>query len=288
MATGSREPVGEDRPVLRVERLSRRFGNGCASCAAPDASSLEKNYCPACGTVYAAQEVSLEVHAGEVLGIVGESGSGKSTLLRCLYYDDEPTDGSAYLSMFADGERDIFTVSGQQRRFIRNHLLGKVYQNPVEGLRMEFSCLANVAEKLIAAGGRSVAAMEDRARALLEHVAIPTARMREEPRRFSGGMQQRVQIAKALSSDPPLLLLDEVTTGLDLSVQARVLDLVRVISQERRVAMLLVSHDLAVVRMLADRTLVMLNGRVVEAGLTDQVLEDPQHPYTQELVHALL
>jgi putative phosphonate transport system ATP-binding protein len=101
-------------------------------------------------------------------------------------------------------------------------------------------------------------------------------------------MQQRVQIAKALSSNPPLLLLDEVTTGLDMSVQARVLDLIRVLRQEMSIAMLLVSHDLGVVRMLADRTLVMLDGKIVEQGLTDQVLEDPQHPYTQELVHAML
>jgi putative phosphonate transport system ATP-binding protein len=130
--------------------------------------------------------------------------------------------------------------------------------------------------------------MEARARELLEHVNIPTFRMKEAPANFSGGMQQRVQIAKALSNNPPILLLDEVTTGLDLSVQAKVLDLIKQIQRELSISMILVSHDLAVVRMLADRTLVMLNGRVVERGLTDQIMEDPQHPYTQELVYSLL
>ena len=101
-------------------------------------------------------------------------------------------------------------------------------------------------------------------------------------------MQQRVQIAKALSNNPPILLLDEVTTGLDLSVQASVLDLIQQIRRDSNVSMLVVSHDLGVIRMLADRTLVMLDGRVIESGLTDQILEDPQHPYTQQLVYSLL
>jgi putative phosphonate transport system ATP-binding protein len=220
--------------------------------------------------------------------VVGESGSGKSTILNCLYYDMEPSEGKAYLSSFEGGAADVFAVSSQAKRAIRNTLLGKVYQNPVQGLKMGFSSVSNVAEKLIAAGGRTVSFMEDRAVALLGHVNIPEFRMREAPEFFSGGMQQRVQIAKALSNNPPVLLLDEVTTGLDVSVQAKVLDLVKSIQRELGISMLLVSHDLGVVRMLADRTVVMLNGRVVEEGLTDQILEDPQEPYTQELVHSML
>jgi putative phosphonate transport system ATP-binding protein len=101
-------------------------------------------------------------------------------------------------------------------------------------------------------------------------------------------MQQRVQIAKALSNNPPILLLDEVTTGLDLSVQANVLDLIRNLQRELKISMIVVSHDLGVIRMLADRTFVMLEGKIIEQGLTDQILEDPQHPYTQQLVHSLL
>lgn len=274
--------------VLKVRELSKHFGPGCAACRNGRQGALEKNYCPVCGTVYALSGISFQVHESEVLGIVGESGSGKSTVLNCLYFDEEATSGEAYLAALEHDSPSIFAVSAQQRRYIRNHLLGKVYQNPILGLKMRFSSLSNIAEKLIAAGNRHVGFMENRARELLEHVNIPTFRMKEAPANFSGGMQQRVQIAKALSNNPPILLLDEVTTGLDLSVQAKVLDLIKQIQRDLAVSMVLVSHDLAVVRMLADRTLVMLNGRVVERGLTDQIIEDPQHPYTQELVYSLL
>jgi len=280
----------QDEPVLRVEGLEKRYGDGCSVCSVSiePQTEIDRNYCPACGTVHALRSVEFEVFSSEVLGIVGESGSGKSTILKCLYFDTEPTTGAAYISGHRGGEESIFQASSQLRRHIRNHLFGKVYQNPVLGLKMRFSALANIAEKMIAAGNRNVEMMEDRARELLEHVSLPSYRMKEAPETFSGGMQQRVQIAKALSNNPPVLLLDEVTTGLDLSVQAKVLDLIKQIQRELSVSMLLVSHDLAVVRMLADRTLVMLNGRIVEQGLTDQILEDPQHPYTQELVYSLL
>jgi len=153
---------------------------------------------------------------------------------------------------------------------------------------MNFSAVSNIAEKMIAAGERNAGKMEKRATEILEHVNIPAYRMKDPPKNFSGGMQQRVQIARALSNNPPILLLDEITTGLDLSVQAKVLDLVKQIQRELKVSMILVSHDLGVIRMLADRTIVMLNGEMVESGLTDQILEDPQHAYTQELVHSLL
>ena len=122
----------------------------------------------------------------------------------------------------------------------------------------------------------------------LEEVEIPANRIDDLPTTFSGGMQQRVQISKALANNPSLLLLDEVTTGLDLSVQAKVLDLIRQIKARYGISILLVSHDLAVIRMLADRTVVMLDGKIIESGLTDQILEDPQHAYTQQLVHSLL
>jgi putative phosphonate transport system ATP-binding protein len=277
-----------DARALSVARLSKWFGPRCPRCSSGSRDTLERNYCPECGTVYALRDLSLELFEGEVLGVVGESGSGKSTILNCLYYDLEPSSGAAYLSCFEDGKVDIFSVSAQAKRSIRNSCFGKVYQNPAQGLKMSFSSISNVAETLIAAGERNVSAMEGRAVGLLGHVNIPAFRMKEAPEFFSGGMQQRVQIAKALSHNPPILLLDEVTTGLDLSVQAKVLDLVKQIQRELGISMLLVSHDLGVVRMLADRTLVMLNGEVVEAGLTDQILEDPQQPYTQELVHSML
>lgn len=273
-------------PVLSIKNLNKQFGKGCLNCQ--DGESLVKNYCPTCGTVYACRDVSFDVFPGEVLGIVGESGSGKSTLMQCLYFDQEVTDGEAYLADYHNGEKNLFQESSQQQRYIRNNIMGKVYQNPLLGLKMNFSSIGNIAEKLIAAGNQHVGMMENRGTELLNKVNIPVHRRKEAPKNFSGGMQQRVQIAKALSNRPPLLLLDEVTTGLDLSVQASVLDLIKSLQRELNISIVLVSHDLGVIRMLADRTLVMLEGRVIEQGLTDQILEDPQHRYTQQLVHSLL
>ncbi|MFO1446484.1 ATP-binding cassette domain-containing protein [Bacillus sp. Bva_UNVM-123] len=273
-------------PVLTVKHVNKQFGGGCSKCK--ERSFLMKNYCSACGTVYACQDISFDVYQGEVVGIVGESGSGKSTLMKCLYFDQDVTDGEAYISTYENGQRNLFQQSAQEKRYIRNHVMGKVYQNPFLGLKMDFSSIGNIAEKLISAGSRHVSQMEARGMELLEKVNIPTHRRKEAPKNFSGGMQQRVQIAKALSNRPPLLLLDEVTTGLDLSVQASVLDLIKQLQREWQISIVLVSHDLSVIRMLADRTFVMLEGRVIEEGLTDQILEDPQHQYTQQLVHSML
>ena len=274
----------EETPVLSVRNLTVRYGEGCPHCK----ESLEKNRCPHCGTVWAANDLSLDVFPGEVLGIVGESGSGKSTLMQSLYFDLTPTSGSAFLKLYEDGKKSIWEASAAEKRQIKNTMMGMVYQNPIRGLRMDYSAASNIAEKIIAAGSRNAGQMTARARELLEAVEILTSRMSEAPKNFSGGMQQRVQISKALANNPSLLLLDEVTTGLDLSVQARVLDLIRKIRAKYGISILLVSHDLAVIRMLADRTIVMLDGKIIESGLTDQILEDPQHAYTQQLVHSLL
>jgi putative phosphonate transport system ATP-binding protein len=279
--------ASEQGTALRLEKLTVRHGEGCPRCVA-EPESLDRNRCPRCGAVWAARDVSIQAREGEILGVVGESGSGKTTLMKALYLDNGVTAGAYYLGCYEGGTRDLFSVSPQQRKHIRNRLLGMVYQNPYQGLRMHFSALSNVAEKLIAAGDRTVASMMARTNSLLEHIEVPVSRVREPPRNFSGGMQQRVQIARAVANNPPVLLLDEVTTGLDLSVQARALDLVKRIQREFAVTMIVVSHDLAVVRMLADRTVVMLNGRIVEQGLTDQIMEDPQHLYTQTLVNSLL
>lgn len=276
-----------EAPVLQVRNLTKQYGPGCAKCQ-QHPEVLEKNYCPHCRTVYACRDVSFDLYKGEILGVVGESGSGKSTMMKCLYFDEQVTSGEGYCAFYEEGQVNIFDQSSQQQRWIRNMILGMVYQNPMLGLKMDFSAVGNIAEKLIAANQRHVGKMEERSRELLTHVQIPLSRMKEEPRNFSGGMQQRVQIAKALSNHPPMLLLDEVTTGLDLSVQASVLDLIKTIQREFGISMIVVSHDLAVIRMLADRTFVMLNGTIIEQGLTDQLLEDPQHAYTQQLVYSLL
>jgi len=279
-----------ETPVLSVKNLTVRYGDGCHVCQKVEQqeNSLEKNRCMACGTVWAANDISFDVYPGEVLGIVGESGSGKTTVMRSLYFDFIPASGSAVLRDYKAGQKNIWEASAAEQRMIKNNIMGMVYQNPILGLRMNYSAASNIAEKIIASGSRHAGQMTRRAAELLEAVEIMTSRMGEAPKNFSGGMQQRVQISKALANNPALLLLDEVTTGLDLSVQAKVLDLIRKIKARYGISILLVSHDLAVVRMLADRTIVMLDGKIVEIGLTDQILEDPQDAFTQQLVHSLI
>jgi len=275
------------KPVMQVKDLTVSYGDGCEYCHIAE-NKLEKNRCPKCRTVWAVRNLSFELYKSEILGVVGESGSGKTTFMKSLYFDAPVTSGQAFLEAYDDGATDIFSVSSQQQRAIRNNLMGMVYQNPLLGLLMDFSNGGNIAQKLIAAGHRNVESMQNRTFELLNHMEIPTSRVKEPPKNFSGGMQQRVQISKAIANNPPVLLLDEVTTGLDLSVQARVLDLIRTVQKKLNISIIIVSHDLAVIRMLSDRTVVMLDGQIVEHGFTDQILEDPQHWFTQTLVHSLI
>ena len=274
--------------LLRVRDLTKIYGEPCERTLELTGPERNSNICPETDSIVACAGISFDLYPGEVLGIVGESGSGKSTVVKLLYFDLEKTSGSAWLFPFEDGRVNMLETSGQQKRRIRNHLMGMVYQNPREGLNFGFSSGGNIAEKLIMAGQMHVGGIRKRASFLLEKTEVPVRRMDDTPGTFSGGMQQRVQIAKAIANNPPLLFLDEVTTGLDVSVQARVLDLIRELQQELGIAMIVVSHDLSVIRMLTDRTLVMKNGRIVEHGLTDQILQDPQHAYTQLLVSSLL
>ncbi|HEV2479424.1 MAG TPA: ATP-binding cassette domain-containing protein [Puia sp.] len=274
--------------LLRVRNLTKIYGEPGERTLELTGPHVNSNICPETDSIVACAGISFDLYPGEVLGIVGESGSGKSTVVKLLYFDLEKTAGSAWLAPYEEGRANILEASGQQKRRIRNHLMGMVYQNPREGLNFGFSSGGNIAEKLIMAGQMHVGGIRERASYLLEKTEIPVRRMDDTPGTFSGGMQQRVQIAKAIANNPPLLFLDEVTTGLDVSVQAKVLDLIRELQQELGVAMIVVSHDLSVIRMLTDRTLVMKNGRIVEAGLTDQILQDPQHAYTQLLVSSLL
>ncbi|NBD23668.1 ATP-binding cassette domain-containing protein [Paenibacillus glycinis] len=283
----AQDAAPDERPILQVRNLNKRFGDGCAHCL-PAHVEHPGNRCPRCGSVQACIDLNFDLYPGEILGVVGESGSGKSTMVRSLYFDEDATSGEMFISSCKNGESNLLAESAQQKRYIRNHVMGMVYQNPYLGLRMSYSSSGNIAEKLFAADHFHVGRIRERAAELLGRVEIPLGRMDEPPKRFSGGMQQRVQISKALANNPPLLLLDEVTTGLDLSVQARVLDLIRSLRRELKVAMVVVSHDLGVIRMLADRTMVLRQGRIIEMGLTDQILEDPQHAYTQLLVHSLL
>lgn len=277
-----------DSWLLKVEGLTKIYGEPNENSTRLTGPLFGSNICPETDAIVACADINLELYPGEVLGLVGESGSGKSTVVRLLYFDLEKTGGAAYFSHYHHGTVNMLDESNQKKRYLRNHLMGMVYQNPKDGLNFGFSSGGNIAEKLLMADNFNVARIRERASELLTQTEVPVPRMDDSPASFSGGMQQRVQISKAIANNPPLLFLDEVTTGLDVSVQAKVLDMIRNLQQDLGIAMIVVSHDLSVIRMLTDRTLVMKNGRVVEQGLTDQILQDPQHPYTQLLVSSLL
>ncbi|MDX8531907.1 ATP-binding cassette domain-containing protein [Mesorhizobium sp. VK25A] len=245
---------------------------------------IEKRY----GAVRALGGVDVTVYPGEVLGIVGESGSGKSTLLRLMNLEDTPEKGEYRLALPDQDDTDLFALDRFQRRMLRALRIGIVYQNPHLGLLMDHTSSGNIAERLLIAGTRNFATLREKAQDALQASEFPVERMDALPMQLSGGMQQRVQLAKAIALEPALLLLDEPTTSLDVSVQALVLDTLKRLQRDRRITMVLVSHDLGVIRTLADRVMVMRGGLVVEQGLTDQVFQDPQHPYTQQLVHAKL
>ena len=234
------------------------------------------------------QGVSFDLYPGEVLGIVGESGSGKSTLLSLLSGRCRPDRGSVSYRARSGQWLDLYSASEAQRRTLLRTEWGFVEQNPRDGLRMAVSAGANIGERLMAQGVRHYGELRAAGLDWLSQVEIDPARIDDLPRTFSGGMQQRLQIARNLVSAPRLVFMDEPTGGLDVSVQARLLDLLRGLVRELELAVVIVTHDLAVARLLADRLMVMRRSRVVEAGLTDQILDDPQHPYSQLLVSSVL
>jgi len=235
------------------------------------------------GARWACRDVSFDLCAGEVLAVVGESGSGKSTLLNLLSARLAADEGRVYY----DGH-DLALHSESRRRLLARTDWGFVEQNPRDGLRMAVSAGANVAERLMVLGGEHYGRLRGAAQDWMARVELDTARIDDLPGSYSGGMQQRLQIARNLVTGPRLVFMDEPTSGLDVSVQARLLDLLRELVDELGLACVIVTHDLAVARLLAHRLLVMKDGAVAEAGLTDRVLDDPQHPYTQLLVSSVL
>jgi putative phosphonate transport system ATP-binding protein len=252
-------------PLLSVRNIEKRYGAriGCA-------------------------DVTFDLWPGEVMGIVGESGSGKSTLLNCLAGHLHPDAGEVFFDTRVDGPKDTVRMSEPERRMLGRTDWAFVHQNARDGLRMGVSAGGNVGERLMAVGARNYGAIRNTALDWLGRVEIPGDRIDDRPSAFSGGMQQRLQIARNLVTGPRLVFMDEPTGGLDVSVQARLLDLLRGLVRDMGLSAIIVTHDLAVVRLLADRLMVMKDGRVVETGLTDQVLDDPQHGYTQLLVSSVL
>ncbi len=240
------------------------------------------------GDRIACREASFALWPGEVLAIVGESGSGKTTLLNAICGRVPPSAGAVLFRAADEGVRNLTALGESELRRLVRAEIGFVHQNPRDGLRLGVSAGANTGEPMMAAGARHYRSIRRAVAQWLERVEIDPTRMDDLPTTFSGGMQRRLQIARALVTAPRLVLMDEPTGGLDVSVQARLLDLLRRLSAELKLAALIVTHDLGVARLLAHRILVMQQGRVVESGITDQVLDDPQHPYTQLLVSSVL
>ncbi|MFM9981331.1 MAG: phosphonate C-P lyase system protein PhnK [Burkholderiales bacterium] len=254
-----------DSPILRATGITRTYGARTA-----------------------VDDVSFELWPGEVLAVVGESGSGKSTLLNCVSARLKPDAGKVEFLTRHEGVVDVHAMSEAARRLLARTDWGYVHQNAAEGLRMDVSAGANVGERLMALGERHYGRIRGEASDWLTRVEMDAGRIDESPRNFSGGMRQRLQIARNLVTRPRLVFMDEPTSGLDVSVQAKLLDLLRSLTRKYSLAAVIVTHDLAVARLLAHRLMVMKAGRVVETGLTDQVLDDPQHPYTQLLVSSVL
>ena len=257
--------MASDAPLLEVEGVSRYYGRhvGC-------------------------EDVSFRLWPGEILGVVGESGSGKTTLLHCLSGALCPSSGRVLYRNDHDEVLDIHSIAETARRRLMRTDWGVVHQNPRDGLRMRVSAGANVGERLMAVGARNYGRIRSEAIKWLTRVEIGSDRLDDFPQTFSGGMLQRLQIARTLVNGPRLVFMDEPTGGLDVSVQARLLDLLRRLVSEFGLSAVIVTHDLAVARLLAHRLMVMQRGRVIETGLTDQVLDDPQQPYTQLLVSSVL
>ncbi|MDR1081562.1 MAG: phosphonate C-P lyase system protein PhnK [Deltaproteobacteria bacterium] len=233
-------------------------------------------------------DVSLEVHPGEILALAGESGSGKTTVLKALSGQLKPAAGRVLYRDAGGAELDVHALTEGRRRLLMRTELGFVHQNPRDGLNMAVSAGANVADRLLSGGERGYGRARSAALDWLGRVEIPADRLDDRPGRYSGGMLQRLQIARNLVTAPRLVFLDEPTGGLDASVQARLLDLIRDLVATLKLAAVLVTHDLAVARLLSQRLMVMKEGMVIESGLTDQVLDDPQEPYTQLLVSSIL
>ncbi|MCJ2019139.1 phosphonate C-P lyase system protein PhnK [Methylobacterium sp. E-065] len=252
-------------PLLQVRGLTKRYGARLA-CA----------------------DVSFDLVPGEVLAIVGESGSGKSTLLSLIATELAPDSGTVSYRMRDGALRDLAGLSEAGRRALMRTDWGFVRQDATKGLRMAVSAGGNVGERLMGLGERHYGRIRAQALDWLGRVEIDAGRIDDPPSQFSGGMRQRLQIARNLVTAPRLVLMDEPTSGLDVSVQARLLDLIRRLSAELGLAVIIVTHDLAVARLLSHRIAVMRAGRVIETGLTDRVLDDPEHAYTQLLVSSVL
>jgi oligopeptide/dipeptide ABC transporter ATP-binding protein len=249
-------------------------------------SHLDIVFHTARGAVHAVKDVSLTVHPGEVLGLVGESGSGKSVTCRAILQLNPTPPGEVREGRIRYLGRDLLHMPRRELEQVRGAQISMIFQDPMSALNPVVRVGDQIAEAMVVHGLCSLREARDRAVELLRRVGIPAAdkRARQFPHNLSGGMRQRVVIAMALACTPQLILADEPTTALDVTVQDQILQLLLHLKEQTGAGLLLVTHDLAVVAQTCDRVAVMYAGRIVETGPTAEVLLNPKHPYTQGLV----
>ncbi len=246
-----------------------------------ESQNLKKYFHTADGFVRAVDDVSFRIEAGETVGLVGESGCGKSTIGRTILKLIEPSGGK----LFFEG-RNIFDLDRAERRTLRRDM-GIVFQDPYSSLNPRMKVLQIVGEPLKTHVKINGARLRQKVQKLLEQVGLKPEHLNRFPHQFSGGQRQRIAIARSLALDPKFLILDEPTSALDVSVQAQVLNLIRDLQRRKNLTYLFITHDLNVVKHIADRILVMYLGKLVEAGPVEPIFEQPLHPYTRALLSAI-
>jgi ABC-type microcin C transport system duplicated ATPase subunit YejF len=258
-------------PVLSAHGVSKTFGGRAASLLGPAEPSIN-----------ALDDVNLEIHAGRTMGIVGESGSGKTTLARILLQLERPSIGDVKFE-----GRSVRDLSAADRRAFRRRIQ-PVFQNPYSSLNPRMSVGEIIAEPLAAAGSASAAERQERSRAALTKVGLSPDDVKRFPGEFSGGQRQRIAIARAIASQPDVIVLDEPVSSQDISVRAQILNLLKDLQEETGAAFLLITHDLSTLRFMCDDVAVMHRGRMVERGPATQVCGNPQNDYTRSLLASTL
>lgn len=246
-----------------------------------EARNLKKYFPISGGQVRAVDDISFSIAEGQTMGLVGESGCGKSTVGRTMLNLVEPSGGQLLYK-----GTNIFGLPRSDRRVLRKKM-GMVFQNPYSALNPRMNVLNQVGEPLKVHNRLRGAALRDRVAELLEQVGLKAEHLNRFPHQFSGGQRQRIVIARSLCLSPKFLILDEPTSALDVSVQAQVLNLIKALQRTRELTYLFITHDLNVVRHIAERVIVMYLGRLVEEGSVDEVFNAPLHPYTEALLSAV-
>src|SRR3954463_687789 len=252
-------------------------------------SDLRVEFATEDGVVHAVDGVDFDLRPGEILGIVGESGSGKSVTAQTVMGLTRSPNASISGSVRFHG-MDLVTASEEELQSIRGREISMVFQDPMTSLNPVYRVGDQIIEQIEAHRDVSKEEGKERARELLASVGIPNAaeRVDDYPYEFSGGMRQRAMIAMALALEPRILIADEPTTALDVTIQAQIMKLIQSLNEERGLAVILITHDLGVIAEVADRVLVMYAGQIVEQGTLDDIFYDPQHPYTWGLLGSLM